>query len=147
MNTVYILCFFSHYRFFSLLPACRGAFGYCSRTGSGALCGRCSGEPGKPARPWRSCALPHSKCPTRSNTPCTGAAEVRWGPCRLRLSPRTWPATAREGPRSPTWGPTMTSARCGGSPEVAPWTWASQCVRSEWEGWRKEGGGEGEEDG
>ena len=128
------------------LPPSRGAFGYCSRTGSGALCGRCSGEPGRPARPWRSCAPPPSECPTRSNTPCTGAVAARWGPCRPRPSPRTWPATVREAPRSPTWGPTTTSARCGGSPEVAPWTWASRCVRSEWEAWRKrreEGGGRG----
>lgn len=142
MNTVYIHSFFLTITSPLLpLPPCRGAFGYCSRTGSGALCGRCSGELGRRARPWHSCVPLHSECLTHSNTPCIGAAAVRWGPCRLRPSPRIWPATAREAPRSPTWGPTTTSARCGGSPEVAPWTWASQCVRSEWEELRKEGGG------
>lgn len=55
----------------------RGAFGYCSRTGSGVLCGRCSGEPGRPARRWRSSVPPHSECQTHSNTLCTGGAEAR----------------------------------------------------------------------
>lgn len=62
---------------FPSLPPSRGAFGYCSRTGSVAPCGRCSGEPVSPARPWPSSAPPPSAWPTRSSTPSTGAAGAR----------------------------------------------------------------------